>query len=225
MMLRGVPMKKAKKAAVQPPASARRNAVPGAKARARIEAILVAARNVLIEKDYKHFSLRGVAAAAGIRLANLQYYFPSRDALLHALLDHVVQHYNDMAQKCVATLPDLPYPRFVAMIDSLLEDIRHPQTRRLFIQLWALLESCDKTGDAALLNSFSEPYLTRLAGSIAELNPGLSPGERRQRAAMIGAMIDGMMVMLREADTQLAPGQPEISAEMRRQILRIATDP
>jgi AcrR family transcriptional regulator len=224
MMLRGVPMKRAKKA-VQPPAAARRNAAPGANGRARIDTILAAARNVLIEKYYKHFTLRNVAAAAGIYLANLQYYFPSRDALLHALLDYIVQHYNDVAAECVANLPDLPYPRFVAMVDSLIADIRDPRTRRLFIQLWALLESCDKTGDATLLNSFSAPYLTRLAGCIAELNPGLSPGERRQRAAMIGAMIDGMMVMLLEADTELAPGQPEIGAEMRRQILRIAMDP
>jgi hypothetical protein len=42
---------------------------------------------------------------------------------------------------------------------------------------------------------------------------------------MIGAMIDGMMVMLLEADTEVAPGQPEIEAEMRKVIMRLATEP
>jgi len=218
-------MKRSKKAAIQTPAAARRPAARGAKGRARIETILVAARAVLIEKNYTHFSLRNIAAAAGIHLANLQYYFPTRDALIHALLDNIVKHYNDTEQACVASLPDVAYPRFCAMLDFLLSDIRDAQTRRLFIQLWALLDSCDSTGEAKLLNSFSATYLTRIAGYLSELNPTLSPGQRRQRAAMIGAMIDGMMVMLLEADTEVAPGQPEIEAEMRKVIMRLATEP
>lgn len=218
-------MKKPKEAAIQTPAAVRPPSAPSAKGRARIQAILAAARGVLIKKNYTHFSLRNIAAAAGIHLANLQYYFPTRDALIHALLDYVVQHYNDTVHERVGSLPHMPYPRFMAMIDFLIEDIRDPQTRRLFIQLWALLESCDASGDATLLNRFSAPYINRLAGYVAELNPGLTPGERRQRAAMIGAMIDGMMVMLLEADTQLAPGQPEIGAAMRKQVLRIVMDP
>jgi AcrR family transcriptional regulator len=93
-----VPMKRAKKADVQPPASARRNAAPGAKGRARIEAILAAARNVLIEKDYKHFSLRGVAAAAGIRPRQSAVLLPSDAGCASpALLDYIVRHYNDAA--------------------------------------------------------------------------------------------------------------------------------
>ncbi len=42
---------------------------------------------------------------------------------------------------------------------------------------------------------------------------------------MIAAMIDGMMLMLLDADSRLDPGQASISIEMRKQLLRIATDP
>jgi AcrR family transcriptional regulator len=218
-------MRKLKKAAIQTPAAARPPAARSAKGHARVRDILIAARTVLIEKDYAHFSLRNIAASAGIHLANLQYYFSTREMLIEALLDHVVQHYDESIQARLAPLPDMPYPRFLAMVDYFLEDMRDAQTRRFFIQLYALFESCDASGDATLLNRFAAPYIRRLASCIAELNPDLSPGERRQRAAMIGAMIDGMMVMLLEADTQLAPGQPEIDAAMRKQILRMALDP
>jgi hypothetical protein len=41
---------------------------------------------------------------------------------------------------------------------------------------------------------------------------------------MIAAMIDGMMLMLLDADALIERGQPDITVEMRRQLLRIATD-
>ena len=189
-----------------------------------MQAILAAAKTVLLEKDYTQFSLRNIAATAGMHLANLQYYFPSRDAVIHALVDYVVQEYQSRYESRFATLPKAPHPRFVAMLDLLIEDIHDPQTRRFFVQLWALLESSDTSGRAALLNELYSHHIAGIARYVGELNSTLSPGARQQRAAMIAAMIDGMMLMLLDADALLEPGQPDITAEMRRQLLRIATD-
>jgi len=189
-----------------------------------MQAILAAAKSVLLEKDYTQFSLRNIAAGAGIHLANLQYYFPSKTAIIHALVDHVVQEYESRYRTRFASLPEKPHPRFVAMLDFLIEDIRDPQTRRFFVQLWALLESSDTSGRAVLLNELYAHHIAVIAGYVGELSPRLSPGVRQQRAAMIAAMIDGMMLMLLDADALREPGAPDIGIEMRRQLLRIATD-
>ena len=58
-------------------------------------------------------------------------------------------------------------------------------------------------------------YIQALNQHIAELNPLLSPGVRQQRAAMIAAMIEGMMLMLEEADNDLKEGDAGIEMEMR----------
>src|SRR5262249_46625150 len=142
-----------RKAPLQAPrALSPRSAARSGKGRARIASILAAAESVLIEKDYTQFSLRNIAAAAGIHLANLQYYFPSKEALIHALLAHVVDAYDARYRDRFATLPRMPHPRFVAMLDFLVEDIHERRTRRFFVQLWALLESSDASGRGALLN-------------------------------------------------------------------------
>jgi AcrR family transcriptional regulator len=189
-----------------------------------MQSILAAAKSVLLEKDYTQFSLRNIAAGAGIHLANLQYYFPSKTAIIHALVDHVVQEYESRYRTRFASLPEKPHPRFVAMLDFLIEDIRDPQTRRFFVQLWALLESSDTSGRAVLLNELYAHHIAVIAGYVGELSPRLSPGgaaaarrddrghDRRHDAHAAGSG------RVRE------PGAPDIGIEMRRQLLRIATD-
>jgi AcrR family transcriptional regulator len=194
------------------------------KGRERIASILAAARTVLIEKDYTQFSLRNVAATAGIHLSNLQYYFPSRETLIHALMNDVVREYDARYEERFALLPSMPHPRFVAMLDYLIEDIHEPRTRRFFVQLWALLERADGAAPGTLLAELYGAHIDGLTAYVAQLNPGLTPGRCRQRAAMIAAMIEGMMLMLRDADRDLAPDEPSIGIEMRRQLLRIAQE-
>jgi hypothetical protein len=48
---------------------------------------------------------------------------------------------------------------------------------------------------------------------------------RQQRAAIITSLIDGMMLMLEDADTDTAEDEPRIEMEMRKQIIRVAMDP
>jgi AcrR family transcriptional regulator len=213
-----------KKAHLQKAGPARPQPAFSAKGRVRAEQILAAAQAVLIEKNYTQFSLRNIAARAGVHLANLQYYFPSKEVIIRALVDYVIRQYQSKYDALFQTLPKLPYPRFVAMLDFLIDDIHDPKTRRLFVQLWALLESADR-GRAVLLNALYASYIDHIASYVAELNPALSPGVRQQRAAMIAAMIDGMMLMLLDADAKIVPGEPGIDVQMRTQLLRIAMDP
>jgi AcrR family transcriptional regulator len=183
--------------------------------------VLRAARQVLIEAGYTQFSLRNVAAAAGMHLSNLQYYFRTRDALILRLLQYVEEQYERSYAEKFAALPPDPMPRFVAMVDYLIADIHSAETRRFFIQLWALLDSTDRR--ARLLNRLYSGHVRNLAAYIGDINPGLPKRVLQQRAAMIAAMIDGMMLMLDDADLFTRRGEESISLAMRRQIVRIAT--
>ena len=193
------------------------------KGKKRIVEIMEACKIVLIDKGYTQFSLRNIAREAGIHLSNLQYYFRTREELIKGLIDYNSKSYLEKYSERFATLPTKPQPRFLAMVDYLIEDIRDPLTRRFFIQFWALLDASGAHTDR-LLNDMYAPHIQSLNQQIAELNPRLPPGVRQQRAAMIASMIEGMMLMLEEADNELGENEAGIETEMRNQILRIAMD-
>ena len=56
----------------------------GEASRARI---LEKARSLLVEKGYDALVLRQLATSLEMRLGNLQYYFPNRQALMAALIE------------------------------------------------------------------------------------------------------------------------------------------
>lgn len=58
------------------------------------EAILAAARAVLVREGGAGFSMRKVAQAADMSLGNLQYHFPSRSALVDGLLAFALEEYR-----------------------------------------------------------------------------------------------------------------------------------
>ena len=55
--------------------------------------ILDAAEDLLIDEGYQSLSIRRIASQCGITPGNLQYYFPSKDILLQALLNKIIQGY------------------------------------------------------------------------------------------------------------------------------------
>ncbi len=194
-----------------------------AKGQQRVTDILNAARAILIEDGYIQFSLRNVAGRAGIHLSNLQYYFAGKDELIHGLMEFIGQGYMDKYEELFSTLPQDGELRFEAVLDYLISDIKDAETRRFFIQFWALLESSD-AHSGVLLNELYDLQIKQLNFLVAGINPDLSEGRIQQRSAMIAAMIEGMMLMFIDADAKLSPHESGIEEEMKKQILRIALE-
>ena len=106
----------------------------GAATRARI---LDAAITVLAREGATGFTLRAVAAEAGVLYGNLTHHYATRDWLLEAMLDALVAGYRDEFMMRVAaagngetTVRDL--------VRWLLEDAVQPGTAAPFLQLWAM---------------------------------------------------------------------------------------
>ena len=66
------------------------------KGEARREAIEAEARRMLLEEGYAGVSLRRIAAQLGISVGNLQYYFPTKDDLVEAVITGETQKPIDM---------------------------------------------------------------------------------------------------------------------------------
>jgi AcrR family transcriptional regulator len=173
--------------------------------------IVLAAREILMDEGYAHFSMRNVASRAGMHLNNVQYYFKTREHLVRALLQDTGSRYRASYDKLLAVAPAEPVARFNALVEFNLKDVSTWETRRFFIQLWALLITLDDRS-GSLLDDLYAIDIEQLSGFIAELAPGTAPAEIRRRASVLAAMIEGMVVV-RGAHSPNA-------AEMKRLLAR-----
>jgi AcrR family transcriptional regulator len=165
--------------------------------------IVLAARELLMNEGYAQFSMRNVAARAGVHLANVQYYFKTREDLVRALLDDTGARYRASYDELRASAPADRTARFEAVIDFHLKDVATWETRRYFIQLWALLTTIDGHS-GGLMNDLYAIDIQQISECIAELTPDTEPAEVRRRASVLAAMIEGMVVV-RGAHSRSAP--------------------
>ena len=156
--------------------------------------IVLAARELLMNEGYAQFSMRNVAARAGVHLANVQYYFKTREDLVRALLDDTGARYRATYDELRASTPADGLARFKAVVDFNLQDIATWETRRYFIQLWALLTTIDGHS-GSLMSDLYAIDIQQLSECIAELAPGTEPAEVRRRASVLAAVIEGMVVV------------------------------
>jgi AcrR family transcriptional regulator len=182
--------------------------------------ILDAARQLLMRAGDAQFSMRNVAAQAGLHLANVQYYYPTRDALMRAILADTGARYRAAYERLRATHSGDRVQRFRAVVDFNLRDIADRRTRRFFIQLWALLNTLDgETG--SLHNELYEIDIAQLSECIAELAPQASAPEVRRRATLLAAMIEGL-VLVRGAHSRKASELKHLMAQARALGMQIA---
>ncbi|HEY4449339.1 MAG TPA: TetR/AcrR family transcriptional regulator [Steroidobacteraceae bacterium] len=199
---------------------ARRTASGRRSGRDTAQHILDSARELLMRAGDAQFSMRNVAAQAGLHLANVQYYYPTRDALMRAILADTGARYRAAYERLRATHSENRVQRFRAVVDFNLRDIADRRTRRFFIQLWALLNTLDgETGN--LHNELYQIDIAQLSECIAELVPQASAAEVRRRATLLAAMIEGL-VLVRGAHSRKASELKQLMAQARALGMQIA---
>lgn len=156
--------------------------------------VIKAARKVLMDRGYAHFSMRNVAIEAGMHLNNVQYYFRTREDLVRALMRDTEARYRFAYQRRLDAAPPNRLGRFTAVLDFNLEDTANPATRRFFTQMWALLDTMDDRA-SRLLDEFYEMDLAALRERISELDPHCPIREIRRRATLLAAMTEGLILV------------------------------
>lgn len=158
--------------------------------------ILEAARKIIANKGYSKFSMRSIASDAGIHLKSLQYYFPSKKVMLDAVVSYTIEHYyfEEYLKQFESHDAVTPEQRLAVMLDYLIDDLSNPFTCRFFPELWALA-SRDKDMTAAL-DHFYQSHLTSLQSLFAEVNPALDRETATLKAAVVGMMIEGLVLIM-----------------------------
>lgn len=190
------------------------------KGRERAHEILQAARTLLASEGYAGLSMRRVAQETGMSLSNVQHYYGSKDLLVEALLLYTMDMFQaKMDGIAVAMAARPPVERFLSTVDMFLEEITDPVTHAVFFEIWAL----------ASRNPFASDLMGKMLGRerkaiywlIRGLNPEISDEEYMQRAILMVAQIEGLMLF--RLDRKKRPEQYEaVRTSVRKLMLNLA---
>ena len=156
-------------------------------------AIVRVARKLLLESGPMDFSLRAVALSAGISVSNLQYYFPTRPAVLRAVIAPVVDNYLAALKQALESSVS---PR--AAIDTIIEQAVHDARDSKNIALWWHFVSLASTDPecAQMLDDWYDTLTSELAKLIRAVNPERGAAESAHLAVLLISMADGITLHL-----------------------------
>lgn len=165
------------------------------------ERILDKAKSLLLQGGPDAVVLRSIADSLGMRHSNVQYYYPTREALLVAIFDKEAAKYAEQVTAAVAAAPRREQ-RVEALVDTILALLRAPDTA-----LWRLMIGMldHNPQMAALHKKEVQIYGDVLMGELKRIFPD-APIERRRRAVMtIQVVLSGLAVLFAHS----TPGSPE----------------
>lgn len=182
-----------------------------AKGTDRIDKIMTAARDVLINQGYAGFTMRAVAVECGISVGNLNYYYRSKPDLLSDLLDTVITGYVNEFDVILAGSLESPELALEETIRFIIDDLGTKETTVFFPELWALSNHDSKA--ARQMHSLYAKARQNFDELIPKINPTLSTRQVKQLSLFLSASIEG--------HTMFA-GYRKPWAGQRRQIKNIA---
>jgi AcrR family transcriptional regulator len=179
--------------------SATKNATPTsetARPRTRKDEILEAARRILIEEGHHRLTLRNVAENVGIKLASLQYHFPTKTELITALMDSGNDSYQSLLESLLGVVDSsISDEAVVAILDRVFEEYQDERSLNFHEQLWALSVR-DEQSMEQYLKGYSDVW-DSAAEMIGRFDPESTQDQRQTRAALIIALVDGLETFLR----------------------------
>jgi AcrR family transcriptional regulator len=159
------------------------------KGQERAVKILDAAEKLLLEQGYHSLSLRNVAAAAGLSMSNLQYYFPNKDQMIQALMDKIIQAYLDQFGALLEETGENAEEQFIVVISHVINDLNNKKTTSFFPELWALANHTDHVTE--IMDNMYAKYRHIVEKTIKNINPGLSAEQSRKLTLFVTSSIEG----------------------------------
>lgn len=189
----------------------------------RARAILLAARALLAREGYAGLSMRRVAQDAGMSLSNVQHYYGNKEQLLEALLLTTMDEFQSKMDRIAVAMAGRPQvERFLTTIDMFLDEITDPVTHAIFFEIWALASRHPFA--SSLMGRMMGRERKAVYGLIRGLNPAIGDDEYMQRAVLIVAQVEGLMLF--RLDRHARPEQfAAVRASVHKVLLSLATVP
>lgn len=158
-----------------------------AKGSTRRRAILEVARREIVDHGIDGLVLRRVADEADVALGNLQYYFPTRSALVEAVVRTEAAADLDIIADATTAGADPATSLRRIVTDLLRRWMGEPRAVYLSAGSVALHDAAL----AAVLDEVWSAFYDAITAVIGALDPSADPTEVRARSVTITALVDG----------------------------------
>ncbi|MEU4390782.1 TetR/AcrR family transcriptional regulator [Kribbella sp. NPDC023855] len=168
--------------------------------------VLRAVVDVIAERGLEAATMRNVAAAAGISLAQVQYYFRSKDELVAAAFQHISELFELKLATVDLTAPPRRVLRQALELWLPLDDSRARDAR-----IWLAFTAAAATSPALREIAATTDYEQRTALARA-LDAAAAAGELPEvtdtetEAAVLLAVVDGLTIQALALPAQARPG-------------------
>ena len=193
-----------------------------AKGRERRDAILDAATAILVHDGYARLSTRKIAARAGMRPGNLQYYYRSKHDVVRAVLERYLDRAVEAVEARIAAADDgSPASRLHSALDGVLADQTSAESCRFFWELWAL--AAHDAAVAEAMREFYVHYWRRVVALLLATNPALGRPRAERRAALLIATFEGLTLFRSRRPPHALP-LPALEKELRALVEHLALE-
>jgi AcrR family transcriptional regulator len=169
-------------------------AVTTNKGNARIQEILEAGKNILVERGFSELTFRSIAARVGIKVGNVTYYFPTREHLIDALAIYIFDRWDaGFRRRTPEHLTD-KMEMFEYSIRYMIEENKRSRTNALLQEMWAMASRSNIV--MRMLDVFYTRMRGWIEGMLVEVNPDLTKQATCLRAGLIAAQIEGLIVLI-----------------------------
>lgn len=138
-----------------PPTKPRKNALQ-ARSRATVDALLEATARILVREGFEKTSTNRIAEVAGVSVGSLYQYFPSKEALVAAVIERHNEEIMGIVRAALVEVADLPIDKAVRkLVTVAIEAHRvNPKLHRV------LAEQIPRSGQLAEVEAFNREVHT-----------------------------------------------------------------
>lgn len=182
---------------------------PKRKASETRQLLFDACRRILIRNDLSQLTLDAVAEEAGLSKGGLLYHFPTKVALIEALIRHYNQQFDGRVEELLTSEPSAKGNYLRAYALASIEEVSVPDNASLFASLFAAGERYPSVLE--IMRESYERWQSRVEAS------GLEPST----ALLVRLAVDGLWFSY---VYQYAPPTRDEAEEVIEYILRLTTE-
>ena len=203
---------------VQTHATTPRKEPKQARARATIEAILAAAAQILVQDGFEAATTNSIAQRAGVSVGSLYQYFPSKEAVIFALVERHVRKMQRQLEEMIAEYGEAPLEEIVpTYVKAMLAAHRvEPRLHRVFS------EQLPKLAGRDALMRWSEDAERVVRGVLYQHRDRLRPPDLEMAAFLLLHAVDAIthaLVIFRPRYLEREALADEISELIMRYLL------
>ena len=159
---------------------------------------LLAASKKVLSQGHAEFSMRKVAALAGVNLNTVQYHFGDAQGLIESTVRSTIYEYIDAFRNFAKVDYESPTENLIALLDLGFIGLRNPTLRKFFVESWTLGLHNPIIGN--LLRSCYADYQKTVLEIIKKINPNLTDSDLNTLSCLIVAWGEGILVMAEWSD-------------------------